>query len=130
MRKNLRKVLWLIAMLVLTSSAFAQRIAVLNFNAGTGVTQDEVDGISSIFNTYFEPKGAEIIERTRVDRLLQEQEFQKSNFTTNDMVAIGKILNVSLVVVGDVNIVMGQYNVDIRVVNVQTGTAYSLDHIF
>ena len=129
MRKNLRKVLWLIAMLVLTSSAFAQKIAVLNFNAGVGINQNDVDGISSIFNTYFSPKGAEIIERTRVDRLLQEQKFQKSNFTTNDMVAIGKILNVSLVVVGDVNIVMGQYNVDIRVVNVQTGTVVAKDGI-
>ena len=42
------KVLWLIAMLVLTTSAFAQRVAVLNFNAGSGVTQMEVDGLSSI----------------------------------------------------------------------------------
>ena len=129
MRKHSLKVLWLIVMLVLTSSAFAQKIAVLNFNAGVGINQNDVDGISSIFNTYFSPKGAEIIERTRVDRLLQEQEFQKSNFTTNDMVAIGKILNVSLVVVGDVNIVMGQYNVDIRVVNAETGTIVAKDGI-
>lgn len=129
MRKHSLKVLWLIAMLVLTSSAFAQKIAVLNFNAGVGINQNDVDGISSIFNTYFEPKGAEIIERTRVDRLLQEHEFQRSKFTTSDMVAVGKILNVSLVVVGDVNIVMGQYNVDIRVVNVQTGTVVAKDGI-
>ena len=129
MRKHSLKVLWLIAMLVLTSSAFAQKIAVLNFNAGVGINQNDVDGISSIFNTYFSPKGAEIIERTRVDRLLQEQEFQKSNFTTNDMVAIGKILNVSFIVVGDVNITMGQYNVDIRVVNAETGTIVAKDGI-
>ena len=129
MRKHSLKVLWLIAMLVLTSSAFAQKIAVLNFNAGVGINQNDVDGISSIFNTYFSPKGAEIIERTRVDRVLQEQEFQRSKFTTSDMVAIGKILNVSLVVVGDVNIVMEQYNVDIRVVNVQTGTVVAKDGI-
>ncbi len=129
MRKNLRKVLWLIAMLVLTSSAFAQRIAIFDFNAGTGVTQVEVDGLSAIFNTYFEPKGAEIIERTRVDRLLQEHKFQKSKFTTSDMVAMGEQLNASLVVVGDVNIVMEQYNVDIRVVNVQTGTVVAKDGI-
>ena len=122
MRKNLRKVLWLIAMLVLTSSAFAQRIAIFDFNAGTGVAQVEVDGLSAIFNTYFSPKGAQIIERTRVDRLLQEHKFQKSKFTTTDMVAMGEQLNASLIVVGDVNIVMEQYNVDIRVVNVQTGT--------
>lgn len=129
MRKHSLKVLWLIAMLVLTSSAFAQRIAIFDFNAGTGVTQVEVDGLSAIFNTYFEPKGAEIIERTRVDRLLQEHKFQKSKFTTSDMVAMGEQLNASLVVVGDVNIVMGQYNVDIRVVNVQTGTVVAKDGI-
>ena len=129
MRKHSLKVLWLIAMLVLTSSAFAQRIAIFDFNAGTGVTQVEVDGLSAIFNTYFSPKGAQIIERTRVDRLLQEQRFQKSKFTTTDMVAMGEQLNASLVVVGDVNVIMEQYNVDIRVVNVQTGTIVAKDGI-
>lgn len=119
--------LWLIAMLVLTSSAFAQRIAVLNFNAGSGVTQVEVDGLSSIFNTYFAPKGAEIVERTSVDKILQEQKFQNSRFTNTDMVALGEMLNVSLIVVGDVNVVMEQYNIDVRVVNVQTGTIVAKD---
>lgn len=122
-----RKVLWLIAMLVLTTSAFAQRVAVLNFNAGSGVTQMEVDGLSSIFNTYFAPKGAEIVERTSVDKILQEQKFQNSRFTNTDMVALGEMLNVSLVVVGDINVVMEQYNVDVRVVNVQTGTIVAKD---
>ena len=119
--------LWLIAMLVLTSSAFAQRIAVLNFNARSGVTQVEVDGLSSIFNTYFAPKGAEIVERTSVDKILQEQKFQNSRFTNTDMVALGEMLNVSLIVVGDVNVVMEQYNIDVRVVNVQTGTIVAKD---
>ena len=127
MRKISRRVLWLIAMLVLTSSAFAQRIAVLNFNARSGVTQVEVDGLSSIFNTYFAPKGAEIVERTSVDKILQEQKFQNSRFTNTDMVALGEMLNVSLIVVGDVNVVMEQYNIDVRVVNVQTGTIVAKD---
>ena len=121
------KVLGLIAMLVLTTSAFAQRVAVLNFNAGSGVTQMEVDGLSSIFNTYFAPKGAEIVERTSVDKILQEQKFQNSRFTNTDMVALGEMLNVSLIIVGDINVVMEQYNVDVRVVNVQTGTIVAKD---
>lgn len=129
MRKHSLKVLWLIAMLVLTSSVFAQRIAIFDFNAGTGITQDEVDGLSAIFNTYFEPKGTEIIERTRVDRLVQEQKFQNSKFTNSEMVAMGEQLNASLVVVGDVNVIMEQYNFDIRVVNVQTGTIVAKDGI-
>ena len=121
------KVLGLIAMLVFTTSAFAQRVAVLNFNAGSGVTQMEVDGLSSIFNTYFAPKGAEIVERTSVDKILQEQKFQNSRFTNTDMVALGEMLNVSLIIVGDINVVMEQYNVDVRVVNVQTGTTVAKD---
>ena len=121
------KVLGLIAMLVFTTSAFAQRVAVLNFNAGSGVTQMEVDGLSSIFNTYFSPKGAEIVERTSVDKILQEQKFQNSRFTNTDMVALGEMLNVSLIIVGDINVVMEQYNVDVRVVNVQTGTTVAKD---
>ncbi len=127
MRKLSRKVLGLIAMLVFTTSAFSQRVAVLNFNAGSGVTQMEVDGLSSIFNTYFAPKGAEIVERTSVDKILQEQKFQNSRFTNTDMVALGEMLNVSLVVLGDINVVMEQYNVDVRVVNVQTGTIVAKD---
>ena len=87
----------------------------------------EVDGLSSIFNTYFAPKGAEIVERTSVDKILQEQKFQNSRFTNTDMVALGEMLNVSLIVVGDINVVMEQYNVDVRVVNVQTGTTVAKD---
>ncbi|MEE0962144.1 MAG: hypothetical protein U0L54_06355 [Bacteroidales bacterium] len=129
MRKNLRKVLWLIAMLVLTSSAFAQRIAVLNFNAGAGVKQNEVDGLSAIFGTYFKPKGAKFIERTRVDKVLQEYKMQKSILTNTDMVAMGEQLNASLVVVGDVTIMLGEYNIDVRVVNVQTAEVVAGDGI-
>ena len=38
------------------------------------------------------------------------------------MVRVGQILNVSKIVVGDINVVMGQYNVDARVINVESGT--------
>jgi len=129
MRKNLRKVLWLIAMLVLTSSAFAQRIAVLNFNAGAGVKQNEVDGLSAIFGTYFKPKGAKFIERTRVDKVLQEYKMQKSRLTNTDMAAMGEQLNASLIVVGDVTVMLGEYNIDVRVVNVQTAEVVAGDGI-
>lgn len=121
--------LWLIAMLVLTSSAFAQRIAVLNFNAGAGVKQNEVDGLSAIFGTYFKPKGAKFIERTRVDKVLQEYKMQKSRLTNTDMAAMGEQLNASLIVVGDVTVMLGEYNIDVRVVNVQTAEVVAGDGI-
>lgn len=100
----------------------AQRCAVLEFKAGVGISQADVDGISAIFITYFRPDGYTMVERTQIDRVIAEQGFQRSNMTQSQMVRIGQILNVSKIVVGDINVVMGQYNVDTRVINVETGT--------
>lgn len=100
----------------------AQRCAVLEFNAGVGISQADVDGISAIFITYFRPAGYTMVERTRIDRVIEEQRYQRSQLTESQMVRIGQILNVSKIVVGDINVVMGQYNVDTRVINVETGT--------
>jgi hypothetical protein len=63
-----------------------------------------------------------MVERTQIDRVIDEQGFQRSSLTEDQMVRIGEILNVSKIVVGDVNIARGQYNVDVRVVNVEGGT--------
>lgn len=100
----------------------AQRCAVLEFKAGVDISQDKVDGISAIFITYFRPAGYTMVERTQIDKAIDEQGFQRSRMTESQMVQIGEILNVSKIVVGNVNIVMGQYNVDVRVINVETGT--------
>lgn len=103
-------------------SMSAQRCAVLEFKAGVGISQDDVDGISAIFITYFRPAGYTMVERTQIDKAIDEQGFQRSKMTESQMVRIGQILNVSKIVVGDVNVVMGQYNVDARVINVESGT--------
>lgn len=113
--------LLIVAILASMSAVFAQKIAVLDFKAGAGISQSDVDGISAVFTTYFSPRGYTIVERNQVDRVLREQNFQGSSLTEYDMVRLGQILNVNKIVVGDVNIVAGQYNVDVRVVDVQGG---------
>lgn len=100
----------------------AQRCAVLEFKAGVGISQSDVDGISAIFITYFQPAGYTMVERTQIDKVIEEQGFQRTNMTQSQMVRVGQILNVSKIVVGDINVVMGQYNVDARVINVESGT--------
>ncbi|MBP3586489.1 MAG: hypothetical protein J6J29_03220 [Paludibacteraceae bacterium] len=103
-------------------SAMAQRAAVMEFKAGVGISQADVDGLSGIFTTYFRPAGYTMIERTQIDRIIDEQQMQRSALTESQMVRIGELLNLSKIVIGDVNIVMGQYNVDVRVINVESGT--------
>ena len=111
-----------IVMLLGTQMIQAQRCAVLEFKAGAGISQADVDGISAIFITYFKPSGYTMVERTQIDKVIEEQGFQRSRMTQNQMVRVGEILNVSKIVVGDINVVFGQYQVDARVINVETGT--------
>jgi len=112
----------LVFMCFISVSLKAQRCAVLEFKAGVGISQNDVDGISSIFITYFRPEGYTLVERTQIDKIIEEQGFQRSNLTQDQSVRLGQLLNVSKIVVGDINLVMNQYNVDVRVINVETGT--------
>ena len=118
----MKKVFSLCLICLLAISAMAQRAAVMEFKAGVGISQADVDGLSGIFTTYFRPAGYTMIERTQIDRIIDEQQMQRSTLTESQMVRIGELLNLSKIVIGDVNIVMGQYNVDVRVINVESGT--------
>lgn len=118
----MKNLLFFVMMFAMTFSLNAQRCAVLEFKAGVGVSQSDVDGISAIFITYFRPAGYTMVERTQIDKVIEEQGFQRSQLTQSQMVRVGQILNVTKIVVGDINIVFGQYQVDARVINMETGT--------
>ena len=103
------------------------KIAVIDFKAGTGVTQSDVEGLSAMFVTYFSPQGFALVERTQIDRIITEQGFQKSRLTEQQMVRIGQILNLSKIVVGDITVISGQYNVEVRAIDVETGVISAKD---
>ena len=107
----MKRLLFLSMMCLMALSMQAQRCAVLEFKAGVGISQNDVDGISAIFITYFRPAGYTMVERTQIDKAIEEQGFQRSQMTQAQMVRVGQILNVSKIVVGDIN-----------VINVETGT--------
>lgn len=121
-QKLILSTLFVLLAMIIIKPANAQRCAVLEFKAGSGISQADVDGISAIFITYFQPAGYTMVERTQINKVIDEQGFQRSNLTQSQMVRIGQILNVSKIVVGDINYVFGQYQVDVRAINVETGT--------
>ena len=105
----------------------AQKFAVLEFRGAKSVSVSDVDGISEMFMTYFRPSGYTPVERAQIDKVISEQGFQHSDITDDQAVEVGRILNVSKVVVGKVSKLGGQYQVDVRVVDVQTGHDVALD---
>ena len=119
----------LIALFVFSSLSviFAQKIAVLDFKAGVGISQTDVDGLSSTFVTYFNPRGYQLVERSQINQVIKEQGFQQTSLTESQMVRLGQIMNLSKIVVGDVNIVGGSPNLDVRVIDVQSGEVTGRD---
>ena len=62
------------------------------------------------------------MERVQIDRIVSEQNLQLSSLTETQTVEIGRLLNVRYVVVGDVNLVMGQYTIAVRLLDAQNAT--------
>lgn len=110
-----------IMMNIFCNANAAYKIAVIDFVAGVGTSQENVEGISAIFLTYFSPAGFDVVERTQIDNVIKEQNFQMTNLTQSQMVDLGEILNLNFFVAGDVNVVNNEYNLDIRIVSVRDG---------
>lgn len=119
--KKMKKLILIGALCLMALTMNAQRCAVLDFKAGTGVSVADIDGISEIFGTYFRPAGYTMVERTQINKVITEQRFQQSSLTQEQMVRVGQILNVSKIVLGVITVWGGGYNVDVRIVDVQSG---------
>ena len=129
-----------ISLLIMLLMAFAMaataqnkkmKIAVMDFKAGVGVNANEVEGLSDmLINTLFETKKFSIVERTQLYEVLKEQNLQ-GELTVQQCVKVGRILGVESVLIGTVNFLaekktvggstIGEYNVDIRAVDVESG---------
>lgn len=105
----------------------AQKCAVLEFRGSASVSLADIDGISEMFMTYFRPSGYTMVERAQIDKVISEQQFQRSNITDNQAVQVGKILNASIVILGKISKLGGQYQVDVRAVAVQSGHDIALE---
>lgn len=117
----MKRFLTLLCALLLVTNLSAQRVAVLEFSAGSGISQTEVDGLSYIFNTYFIPNGYTLVDRIDIDKAIAELNLQADKVTQKQMARIGELLNVSIIVTGKINIHAGEYNIDVKAQQVETG---------
>lgn len=123
----MKKLFFSFVMCLMALTMQAQKCAVLEFRGAKSVSVSDVDGISEMFMTYFRPAGYTMVERAQIDKVISEQGFQHSSLTDFQAVKVGRILNVSKVVVGKVSRLGGQYQVDVRVVDVESGHDVALE---
>ena len=143
MKKN--KVYLIVVLLLAVCNAHAQnrlRIAILDLNAGVNRTQSQVNGLADMLSVELFNSGRfSIVERTQVEKVFREQDFQISGMTDAQRQRIGGALGVDAIVTGTINFIprdsrygsdystrydVGEYNVDIRLVSVNTGELLSV----
>ncbi|MDR1349036.1 MAG: CsgG/HfaB family protein [Prevotellaceae bacterium] len=111
----------------IVSAANAQKpkLAVMDFMAGVGLYQNDVNGLSDmLINSLFNTGRFELIERGQLSELIGETNLQKSSLSAGQLQQLA-IKGVNFLLLGTVNLTGGEYNIDVRVVDVGTGQLYS-----
>ena len=98
------------------------KCAVLDFQAGTNVTEEDRESISYNFRTNFHPAKYDVIESARVSKEIETLGFSKTKMTKEQICDLGRKLEVKVVVIGTINKLMDEYSVDVQVINVSKGT--------
>ena len=135
----MKKLVICIFTLLLSLNIYSQekpKLAVIDFMPGIGVFESQVNGLSDmLINALFDLGKFSIIERTQIDKVFEEQGFQKSSLSSSQLTKVGEILGVNYILAGTVNFIVtdrtieqtqtgmvsGEYNLDIRIVDVSNG---------
>ena len=133
------KILMLLFLTALSSIAYGQKIkvAIVDLRPGVNRTQTQINGLEDMLVAELFSSGKfSVVERTQVDKVIREQRFQNSNLSSVQCQRIGGILGVDAIITGTINYIVrdrrmasdyqsrvdvGEYNVDVRLINVKTG---------
>ena len=120
------------SILILTVVAHAQQrnqqqkklnIAVMDFDARSGITKEEAASLSDIFQSQLVDMGEFIVvDRARIKAILSEQGFQQSEACsqTECIVEAGKILKVDRMFAGTIGKIGKTFNVNISAIDIGT----------
>lgn len=117
----MKRLLFLGILCFMSLTLNAQRCAVLDFQIGTGVTEEEIDGLTYNFRSNFQIDGYTMLERTRINRTIKTLGYNRTDMTKQQMLKVGRELEAKIVVVGTMNKFMDEYSVDIQAIDVSTG---------
>ena len=116
-----------IFLILMIGSVFAQEskinIAVLDLDP-TGIDDENARFLSDRLRAeLFKTNHFNVVERDKMNTILQEQGFQQSGCTSLECaVEIGQLLNVEQMVAGTIGKIENIYSINLRLINVEKGT--------
>ena len=111
-----------ILLLLFSFVSAQQTIAVIEFEA-KGISQIEASALSDELEMHLTNIGGyTLVERGKVEEVLQEQGFQQTGCTSDECaVEVGMLLSVQNIVIGSISKVGSTYSVNAKIVDVETG---------
>jgi hypothetical protein len=123
----MKKVTWLLFLISIISSSFAQkteqlRIAILDFTNTGGLSKQETITLGNRLRSMLVKTDAFIVlERGQMDDILEEQGFQQTGCTTTECaVEMGALLNVEKMISGSIGKLGKTYTIDLSLIDVKT----------
>lgn len=125
----MKRLFFLTILFIMSMTVNAQRCVVFDFQIGTGVTAEEIDGLTYNFRANFRIDGYTMLERLRIKRTVEALGYNCTDMTMQQMLKVGRELEAKLVVTGTMNKFMDEYSVDMRVIDVATGVTCASEGI-
>ncbi|MFC1481780.1 CsgG/HfaB family protein [Candidatus Neomarinimicrobiota bacterium] len=99
-----------------------ESIAVMDLD-GRGISNSEVLSLTDRLRTALVRTGkATVVERSQMQQVMAEQDFQMTGCTTNECaIEIGQLLGVTRMVAGSIGKVGSTFSIDLRIIDIQTG---------
>ncbi len=105
----------------LANSKRAINVAVLTLD-NNGLSQNEIELLTQRLQSEFVKTGSyRVIERAKIDKMFQEQAFQKQGYTEEVLIQIGKILGAQQIIIGSAGRFNNIYTLSARLIDAQSG---------
>ena len=119
----MRAKLFFLAVFCMAATAIqAQKYAVLDFETGSQIDTEEAESITHLFLTNFHPAQYCEIDRQRINGVIGELGFPAVGLNHQQITKLGRVLEASFIVVGSIREKSGEYIVDVRAIDISTGT--------
>jgi len=117
------------------------KIAIIDLKAGVGQSQQETDGLADMMSEALFNSGVfSIVERSQIDKLIKEKRLKTGDLKSTDIQLIGNLLQVDAILTGTINFLhrdtrlasdgvskskVGEVNIDVRLISIETGELLS-----
>lgn len=123
----MKRIAFFCMMCLMALTMHAQKCAVIDFQLGSNVTEEDADACTYEFRSNFTPSNYTVIDLDRVNGIIDKLGYNRTNMTRQQQREVGRRLEAKIMVIGTVSKFMDEYTVDVQVIDVSTGNTITAE---